>query len=123
VEKIRDAYSVKVYRTDPVNPQRSWYDTFKVPFESGQSILGVLKYIYETYDPSLAYYNSCRIGKCTGCHVKVNGKTRLACTTVSDGNDLILEPLAGYPVIRDLVVDRTKETLAKRKDKVVIKED
>jgi succinate dehydrogenase/fumarate reductase iron-sulfur protein len=116
------AYSVKVYRTDPINPQHFWYDTFKVPYESGQSILGVLKYIYETYDPGLAFYHSCRIGKCTGCHVKVNGKARLACTTVADGKDLVIEPLSGYPIIRDLVIDRTKETISKRKNKGQVKD-
>ncbi len=117
------SYSVKVYRTDPDHPTSSRYDTYSVPFESGQSILGVLKYIYEVYDPSLAYYNSCRIGKCTGCHVRVNNKTKLACTTVTDGRDLVIEPLPGYPIIRDLVVDRTKAALSKRKEKGAIKEE
>lgn len=116
-------YSVKVYRTDPDNPMRSWFDTFSVPFESGQSILGVLKYIYEVYDPTLAFYDSCRIGKCTGCHVQVNNKTKLACTTVTDGKDLVIKPVPGYHLIRDLVVDRTKATLSKRKRKSLVKEE
>lgn len=107
-------FSVSIYRTDPQDSSRFWYDSFKVPFEGGQSVLGVLRYIYETYDPSLAFYGSCRIGKCTGCHVRVNGKTRLACTTMADGSDLRVEPLPGYPIVRDLVVDKTKETSNRR---------
>lgn len=116
-------YSVKVYRTGSAGCTDIRYDAFIVPFEKGQSILGVLKYIYETYDPSLAFYNSCRIGKCTGCHVRVNGKTHLACTTVVDGSDLLLEPLPGYPVVRDLVVDRTQAAITQRKHKRMVQED
>ena len=107
MDKPTKTYMVKVFRTDPKDNSRSHYDSFMVPFEKGQSILGVLKYIYETYDSGLAFYSSCRTGKCTGCHIKVNGKPRLACTTVTNGGDLLLEPLTGYPVVRDLVVDRT----------------
>lgn len=117
------SFNVKVYRTDPADPSKSWYDTFTVPYERGASVLDVLKYIYDNLDHSLAFTNSCRIGKCTCCHDRVNGKTRLSCTTVVDGNDLTVEPLPGYPVIRDLVVDRTKDTIAKRRDKGDVKED
>ncbi len=99
-------YSVKVFRSNPgVNP-KVWYDTFTINYEPGVSVLGVLNFIYETIDPSLAYYHSCRVGKCTGCHVRINGKTRLACTTVADGSDLLIEPMPGYTVVRDIIVDR-----------------
>lgn len=114
MDSPQKTYTVKVCRTDPRDNSRTRYDSFTVPFEKGQSILGVIKYIYENLDPSLAFYNSCRTGKCTGCHIQVNQKTRLACTTIADGHDLILEPLPGYPVVRDLVVDKTKVTTNKR---------
>ncbi len=106
-------FVVRICRTGTIDKSLSHYDSYTVPFEKGQSILGILKYIYETYDPGLAFYSSCRTGKCTGCHIRVNGKPRLACTTVADGNDLLLEPMKGYPVVRDLVVDRTKGKTAK----------
>jgi succinate dehydrogenase/fumarate reductase iron-sulfur protein len=116
-------YSVKIYRTHPGDNSQHRYDTFTIPYQMGQSILGVLKYIYENLDSSLAYYDSCRIGKCTGCHIRVNGKTRLACTTVANGEDLLLEPLAGFTVIRDLVVDRTQGALALKKEHAHIQEE
>ena len=37
--------------------------------------------------------------------------------------DLVLEPLPGYPIIRDLVVDRTQQTIASRKDKRQVTEE
>ena len=107
-------YTVKLLRTDSKDQSRTRYEAFTVPYEKGQSILGVLKYIFEELDPSLAFYASCRTGKCTGCHIRVNQSTRLACTTIVDGQDLVLEPLPGYPVVRDLVVDKTRTTNSRR---------
>jgi len=123
MDPTKKTFSIQVYRTDPGNSSNFRYDLFTVPFDKGQSILNVLKYIYEECDTSLAFYDSCRIGKCTGCHVKVNGKTRLACTTEATGEDLILEPISGFPIVRDLVVDRTQAAAIKRKEEDRIQED
>ena len=70
--------------------------------------MSVLRELYETQDHSLAFYYSCRIGKCAGCQVKVNGKVRLACIEVVTG-DIVLEPQPGYKVIRDLYVDKSQK--------------
>ncbi len=61
-------------------------------------------------DPSLVYRRSCREGVCGSDGMNINGKNGLACTTrlseaMKDGDTLILRPLTGMPVIRDLVVD------------------
>ena len=80
----------------------SFIKSYQVPYSEGLSVLGVLQYIQENFDPTLAFYSSCRMGKCTGCFVNINGKTRLACTTIVTGNLKIL-PSNGK-VIRDLVV-------------------
>lgn len=80
------------------------YDSFEVPLDEKMSVFNALDYIGGYLDPSLAFYASCRIGKCMGCTMMINGKRKFACTTIADG-DLVLEPDAKYPVIRDLVVD------------------
>lgn len=79
-------------------------DHFEVPLEEKMSVFNVLEYIGNNLDSSLAFYASCRIGKCLGCTVRINGKRGLACTTLVAG-DLDLAPDDRYPVIRDLVVD------------------
>ena len=84
--------------------EESRYDTFQVPFEEKMSVFNALEHIGNYLDPSLAFYASCRIGKCMGCTLMVNGKRRLACTTLVEG-DLVLEPDKKYPLVRDLVVD------------------
>ena len=80
------------------------YDTYEVPFEEMMSVFNFVEYISNYIDSSLAFYSSCRIGKCMGCTVMVNGKRQIACTTIVEG-DIVLEPDRKYKVIRDLVVD------------------
>lgn len=79
--------------------------TYRLPVERGESVLGVLQYVYENLDSSLAFYSSCRIGLCTGCLVRVNGKAVLACTTAAEG-DMLIEPYHRESRVRDLVVER-----------------
>lgn len=99
--------TVKVRRWDPdVNGGQPTYQSYSVPLEEGATVLSVLKYITENLDRTLSYYHSCRIGKCAGCAMVVNGKARLACTTPVTG-DITLEPLPGYEVVKDLVVNMT----------------
>ena len=76
---------------------------YEVPVEPGQSVLGVLQYMYEHLDPTLAFSCSCRIGLCSACLVRVNGKVVRACTTLAEG-DILIEPYRDDARIRDLVV-------------------
>lgn len=97
--------TVKVLRQDPTeNGGKPEYQSYSVPLEQGATVLSVLRYISENVDRTLSYYRSCRIGKCAGCRMRINGKTHLACTTAVTG-DIMLEPIKGYEVIKDLVVD------------------
>lgn len=80
------------------------YKEYEIPYTDRMTILNVLDYTILNYDRSLAYYKSCRIGKCTGCLVEVNGKNELACTTLAkDG--MKIGPTKRRKVIRDLVVE------------------
>jgi len=60
-------------------------------------------------DQSLSYRRSCREGVCGSDGVNMNGKNGLACITpvseVAASGKLVVRPLPGLPVIRDLVVD------------------
>lgn len=94
---------VRVQRFDPATDKEPYYQEYEVPYSKGTTVMSALRYIYENLDHSLAFYASCRIGKCAGCHVKVNGRTRMACTTVIE-DDVTLEPKQGK-IIRDLVVE------------------
>lgn len=70
-------------------------------------ILDVLTVIQRDHEPSLAFRYSCRVAMCGTCAVRVDGKAVLACqTSVPDFvREVHIAPLAGLPVVRDLVVD------------------
>jgi succinate dehydrogenase / fumarate reductase iron-sulfur subunit len=71
-------------------------------------VLDVLE-LMKAQDPSVAYRRSCREGVCGSDGINMNGKNGLACITpvsqVVKKNRLVLRPLPGLPVVRDLVVD------------------
>ena len=83
---------------------QSRYQTYEIPLQEKMSVFNALEYINSYLDPSLAFYTSCKIGKCLGCTMEVNGRRRLACTTIVE-EDLTLDPDSRYPVVRDLMVD------------------
>jgi len=63
-------------------------------------------------DPTLSYRRSCREGVCGSDGLNMGGKNGLACITpisqVQKGGKLVIRPLPGLPVIRDLVVDMSQ---------------
>jgi succinate dehydrogenase / fumarate reductase iron-sulfur subunit len=71
-------------------------------------VLDVLEKIKAT-DPTLSFRRSCREGVCGSDGLNMNGKNGLACITALSetvkNNKLVLRPLPGLPVIRDLVID------------------
>jgi|TARA_B100001059_G_scaffold49050_2_gene42148 succinate dehydrogenase / fumarate reductase iron-sulfur subunit len=72
-------------------------------------VLDVLELIKAEYDGSVTYRRSCREGVCGSDGLNMNGKNGLACVTplseTVKGEKLVIRPLPGLPVIRDLVVD------------------
>jgi succinate dehydrogenase/fumarate reductase-like Fe-S protein len=93
--------TVKVMRKTPKEKE---FSTYKVPKVEGQSVLGVLKYIYDNIDPGLGFNYSCRIGLCSSCISRVNGKVVLACTTLAN-DDLVIEPYKEGAAVRDLITE------------------
>ncbi len=99
---------VKIQRTavDAKAPVRM--ERFEVPYFDQMDIIDVLRYIRDHIDPTLAFRYSCEEGKCGLCGVQVNDRPVLACKrVVSPGENLTIAPLAGFPVIKDLLVDRS----------------
>ncbi|HUL29314.1 MAG TPA: 2Fe-2S iron-sulfur cluster-binding protein, partial [Thermodesulfobacteriota bacterium] len=97
--------TIKVFRFDPSMDPKPRYDSFTIPYDEEETILGILKRIVRDHDPSLVFRESCRIGNCSLCSMKVNGKGVLACRKpMKDFGkmDLVIEPLHQDKVIRDL---------------------
>ncbi|CAM5189888.1 succinate dehydrogenase iron-sulfur subunit [Oligella ureolytica] len=72
-------------------------------------LLDAIVRIKNDVDDSLSIRRSCREGVCGSDAMNVNGKNMLAC--IANLRDLkepiVLRPLPGLPVIRDLIVDMT----------------
>lgn len=103
---------VKVLRYDPNRDETPHYQVYRVPLEEPTSILILLKYIHEEMDPTLAYIGEhiCYKGICDVCLATVNGRTERTCMKlVKPGEKVVVEPSRGFPVVRDLVVDRGRQ--------------
>lgn len=103
-----DAVRVKIYRYDPDTGEPPRMQDYTVPggYE-GHMVLDLLTNIKNEIDDSIAYRRSCREGVCGSDGMNINGKNRLACVTnVKDlQQPIVLRPLPGVPVVRDLIVD------------------
>ncbi|MFC1869232.1 2Fe-2S iron-sulfur cluster-binding protein [Thermodesulfobacteriota bacterium] len=102
------AVKVRVSRFDPLVDQTPYFETFDVPVTDKEAwtVSNILDYIQEHLDSSLSYYrhSACNRGICMRCIAKVNGRARLLCKhVVSDESDIVLEPIEGREVTKDLV--------------------
>ncbi len=100
---------VSIYRYNPDTDSAPYMQDFQLDTEGKDiMVLDVLEMLKET-DPTLVFRRSCREGVCGSDGVNMNGKNGLACVTPLSEcvkkNTLILRPLPGLPVIRDLVID------------------
>ena len=104
---------VSLYRYNPDTDAKPRMEDRELELPQGKDlmVLDVLE-LLKAQDPSLSYRRSCREGVCGSDGMNINGKNGLACTTpVSEAaprGRLVLKPLQGLPVIRDLVVDMTQ---------------
>ncbi len=103
---------VSVYRYNPDVDEVPVMRDMSIDLPEGKDlmVLDVLELLKEE-DPSLSYRRSCREGVCGSDGINMNGRNGLACMTpvseVARRGKLILRPLPGLPVVRDLVVDMT----------------
>ena len=104
---------VSIYRYNPETDKKPSMQEFEVNLPEGKDlmVLDVLE-LLKSEDPTLSYRRSCREGVCGSDGINMNGKNGLACITpvseVARRGKLILRPLPGLPVVRDLVVDMTQ---------------
>ncbi len=61
-------------------------------------------------DDTLSFRRSCREGVCGSDAMNINGRNGLACITRTRGlrEPVVIRPLPGFPIIRDLFVDMTQ---------------
>ncbi|NOY78815.1 MAG: succinate dehydrogenase iron-sulfur subunit [Calditrichaeota bacterium] len=101
----------KIFRYDPDVNTEPHFDTFTVPVVKGWTVLDAVMHIKENMDSTVSYRASCRMGICGSCAMDINGKPRLACQTQViaelQSDEVVIKPLANYPILRDIVPDLT----------------
>ncbi|WP_275412730.1 succinate dehydrogenase iron-sulfur subunit [Marinomonas ostreistagni] len=101
---------VSIYRYNPEKDDAPYMQDFEIELPKGKDlmVLDVLN-LLKAQDPSISYRRSCREGVCGSDGMNMSGKNGLACITpvsvAAKNNKLVLRPLPGLPVVRDLVVD------------------
>ncbi|MBF6617052.1 succinate dehydrogenase iron-sulfur subunit [Pollutimonas thiosulfatoxidans] len=100
----------EIYRYDPDKDERPYMQKLEVELQpTDKMLLDALIRIKSDVDDSLALRRSCREGVCGSDAMNINGKNGLACTTnmLELKEPVVLKPLPGLPVVRDLIVDMT----------------
>lgn len=124
---IKDAYGqtivdfkVRVLRQD--KPQAaSYWETFEVPYEPDMNVISVLQKIAALSRTAtgqktspVAWDCGCLEEVCGSCTMVINGRVRQSCSALVDRlleetpGEITLEPMSKFPVMRDLVVDRSR---------------
>ena len=103
-----ETVTLEVFRYRPELESEPTFDSFEVPYHPEWMILDALNYIKDDLDGSLSYRWACRMGVCGSCGMLANGQPALTCATYLESllpGPIRIEPLEGFPVIRDLVGD------------------
>ena len=102
---------VSIYRYNPETDKKPYMQDYDVVMPEGKDlmVLDVMHLVKEA-DTTVSFRRSCREGVCGSDGVNMNGINGLACITpvseiVKPGGKLVIRPLPGLPVVRDLVVD------------------
>lgn len=98
--------SFRIWRGDRSGGE---FRRFEVDVDSGMVVLDVVHRIQMQHATDLAVRWNCKAGKCGSCSVEINGKPRLACmtrmNTFTPDEEITVQPLKAFPVIKDLVTD------------------
>lgn len=99
--------TLEISRFRPGEDDRPVFQTFEVPYRQEWVVLDALNYLKDYVDGSLSYRWSCRMGVCGSCGMMVNGVPKLTCAAFLRDylpGPIRVEPLANFPVERDLII-------------------
>ena len=99
-----------ISRYDPDQDDAPYLKDYDIDILPGDRMLLDVLLRLKEQDPSLSMRKSCREGVCGSDAMNINGRNGLACITrVRDLKaPVVLRPLPGFPIVRDLVVDMTQ---------------
>ncbi len=118
--KSPDSFEVRILRQDGPG-QASYWERHKVKYEPDMNVISVLQRIAARATSSdgkkvapVAWDCNCLEEVCGACTMNINGRVRQSCSALVDKlladrpGEIELTPMAKFPVVRDLVVDRSR---------------
>jgi succinate dehydrogenase / fumarate reductase iron-sulfur subunit len=112
---------LRIKRQDgPESPETKRWEEFKVPYLPQMNVISALQQIQKeprTTDgravAPVVWESACLEEVCGACTMVINGRVRQACSALVDklspnGEPIVIEPMTKFPLVRDLVVDRSR---------------
>ncbi|WP_088006586.1 succinate dehydrogenase iron-sulfur subunit [Indiicoccus explosivorum] len=106
----------EIERRNTTNEEPFW-ETFEVPYRANMNVISALMEIRrnpvdrdgKTTTP-VAWDMNCLEEVCGACSMVINGRARQSCTALVDQLEqpIRLQPMKTFPVVRDLVIDRSR---------------
>jgi len=112
---------LKVLRQDSPNDaaSRRW-EEFSIPWHPQMNIISALMQIQRNPQttegkktPPVVWDSCCLEEVCGACTMVINGRVRQACSALVDqiapeGGEITVAPMTKFPLVRDLIVDRSR---------------
>jgi succinate dehydrogenase / fumarate reductase iron-sulfur subunit len=99
----------RIFRYDPGKDDKPYYQSYEIMADPMDRILDCLNRIRAEKDPTLSFRMSCGHGVCGSDGMRINGISSLACQKLArdfkENEEILVEPLQVFRVIKDLVVD------------------
>ncbi len=92
-----------------------YWEEFELPWKPGMNVISCFMDIAANpvnrqgqATTPVQYDSNCLEEVCGSCAMRINGKARMACSSLVDQLDqpITIEPFSKFPVVRDLAVDR-----------------
>lgn len=101
--------TLRVRRYNPEFSELARWEDYPLTMLATERVLDALHRIKWEVDGSLSFRRSCAHGVCGSDAMRINGRNRLACKALlkdlEPGKPITVEPLQGFPVEKDLIVD------------------
>jgi len=99
--------TLRIKRFNPEKDGSPWWGEYPIEAEPTDRLLDALNHVKWYIDGSLTYRRSCAHGICGSDAMLINGKNALACKTLLKnlGERITAEPMRGFRVLKDLLVD------------------
>ncbi|MBI3286548.1 MAG: succinate dehydrogenase/fumarate reductase iron-sulfur subunit [Chloroflexi bacterium] len=99
--------TLEILRYRPERDRAPSIQPYEIPYRADWVVLDAINYVKDNLDGTLSYRWSCRMGVCGSCGMMINGVAKLSCATFLKDYypaPVRVEPLAHFPVERDLVI-------------------